>query len=675
MTRVASFDVFDTVLIRTVGSPRQVFVETGRRLLAAGVIGIDAQAFAAAREQAGWDLTPDRGRHPSLDHIAGELAARLGLPAERRHQLAAAELDVERAVCRALPGSRTRVQEQRSATGRGVVFVSDTPFAANSLRESLVREGLFETGDRVYTSSEAGASKQDGGLFDVVAGDLGVPAAELHHVGDDRWSDLAHARLHGWAAELDTRAHFTVHEQRLDDQAVATDGLGPRLASAGRTGRLQAAADGIDPGLAGIATAVALPLLAGFGLWVLGQARMLELDRLYFVARDGEVFREITRRLAEHAGDRVECRYLHGSRASWRLASTGTTTFDHDGMWVPDEVTAEDLSARDVLTLVDLTPDDAHALTGSPEFAAARADNPLGAEGWSAVTQALRADPLAGEIRRRARSRRDLLLRYLDQEGVTRPGRVGLVDVGWTGRAARFLEDVIDDAGLPAPTAHLFLGLRDTAPALMGPDLFGRSHGWLLDEARGRGVRSGAEDPVMLIESFAMGTEGHTTGFAVLDDHVVPQLAAPRNLAFRQWPLADYRRALLHALDGLLDGPALDVGIDLRPLAWRQLLGFWRHPTRSEAAAWGAQPYGEDFGNARTHPLATPVTPRRLLVRLGVGRAAWRQPTYWLPGTIALSPQLWRHLLSTVDRLERTLRRLRRVPVRLRGELALRRGR
>ena len=674
MTRVASFDVFDTVLTRVVGSPGQVFVEVGRRLRQAGVVAVDPQAYAAARREALQDLTSDIALHPPLDRVVGEVASRLGLPGDAAAELVATELDVERDVCRAVPGAVARVERSRQATGRGVLFVSDTPLPQAFLQELLTREGLFRDGDRLYTSAQSRASKQDGALFDVVAADQSVAPSDLLHVGDDRWADLAHPRLHGWNATLDTRAALTGRERALDEDGGTTDGLGPRLAAASRMTRLHAEDDGVDAGLAAVAGGVALPLLAGFGLWVLRQAELLGLDRLYFVSRDGEVFREVTTRLAEQAGNRIECRYLYGSRKAWQLASQGTAGHDSAReLWVPDDQDAEALTTDELLALVDLTPAEADAVTVHPLFSE-RPGQVLGADGWRELRGLMTTGPLAAEVRRRAVERRDLLLRYLDQEGVTGPGRVGLVDVGWTGRAARSLEDVLIDGDRPLPAAHLFVGLAGTSPERMGADLHARSHGWLLDEARGRGARSGDEDPVMLVESFAMGTEGHTLGYAVDGDRVVPRLAAPENPSALRWGLADYRRALGRGLDALLDGPVLDSSVDLRPLAWRQLLGFWRSPSAAEARAWGAQPYSEDFGNARLHPLATPVTARRMLTRLGIGRAEWREPTFWLAGTIAVSPQPWRSLLRAADRGQRLAGRLPRVPARLRGEWAMRRG-
>ena len=676
MTSIMSFDVFDTVLTRLSGSPRQTFVLAGRRLRRDGVISIDPQAYAAAREQALQDLTPNPGRHPTLEQVTLELASRLGLPAPAAQQLAAAELDADSEVLRAVPGASARVAAARQQTGRGVLYVSDTSMPAAFLEALLRREGLYLPGDELFTSAAQGSSKQQGQLFADVAQRLGVPPAQVSHVGDDRWSDLGHARLRGWTATHDASAALNHRERELDRHADITDGVTARFAGAARFGRLQARADGIDPGTASVAGSVALPLLAGFGLWVTRQAQLHDLDRLYFVARDGEVFRDVTSRLLAHAGSDVQSHYLYGSRRSWQLAAAGTAAHQNaDDLWLPDDLSGAELSAGAALALADLDLDTARSLIDDPVLRPARGDVALGEHGWQRLRALLSDGPLAEARRQAARARRDVLVRYLDQEGLTGPGRVGLVDVGWTGRAARALEDVLLDAGRPLPAAHLFFGLLAPAQDLMGTDLRSRAHGWLIDENRGRPSRAGADDPVMMIESFAMGSEGNTLGFEQVGDRVVPLLRTRRNEAAQLWDFDGYRAALAAALDALCDGPPLDTCVDLRASAWRQLLSFWRSPSLAEARAWGAQPYGEDFANAHVHPLARAVTARRLLARLRLGPPGWREPTYWLAGTLRLSPAIYRYPLSLAGRAHDSITRVRRIPARLRTELVVRRGR
>lgn len=674
MSAIASFDVFDTVLTRLVGGPRQVFVECGRRLRAAKVIDVPPEVYAAVREDVLAQFTVDVRRHPPLRRVAGEVAERLGLAAVSAETLYETELAVERDVLRAVPGLVAHVGAERRRTGRGVLFVSDTPLPADFLQGLLEREGLFVGGDALFTSADCGQSKQDGALYDQVRADQGVAPADLLHVGDDDEADVVNARLHGWQAGLRTDARFTSAERRLDAHAVSTDGLGPRLAGAGRLGRLRAVAEGAEPEISAIAADTALPLLVGFGLWVLSQARLHGIERLYFVARDGELLREVTQALATSRGDAVECRYLYGSRRVWQLAARGTARHQDAELWLPDGLAGSERTAAEILELVGLDTAEAYALTADPVFAPGRTDAPLGPAGFEAVRRALDG-ALQARSRQRARERRDLLISYLDAEGVTAPGAAAIVDVGWTGRASRALEDVLADAARPLPAAHLFVGLLDSAPATMGPDLYARSHGWLVDEPAGRRLPLHAdEDLVMLAETFTMGSEGSTVGYVDIDGVVSAQLAAPANPTVGAWGFADYRRTIGHALAAFIDGYVPSVDVDLRPLVVGQLLALWRHPSAGQARAWGAQPYSEDFYNARWHPLATPLTVRRVLTRLGVGPDTWREPTYWLAGTIAISGRPWSALAGLAYRYRHLPARLARVPRRLRAELLRRRG-
>ena len=428
---VATFDVFDTVLVRTVGGAEHIAEETGRLLRSRGVLQVSPAVYAAARRAAQDDRTPDVAVHPRVDHLAEDVATRLGLPAAAAAELLDAELAVEWATCRAVPGAAAKVAQARERTGRGVVYLSDSPLPADFLHDLLAREGLLRAGDDVLTSAGIGSSKQHGGLFDAVAERLGVAAAQLWHSGDDRWSDGAHALERGWRVTLDRSAHLAGRELPLAADGPATDGLGPRLAAAARVARLRGRIAGLQPGLTSIAGTVALPLFVGVARWVLRQAELQGLDRLYFLARDGEVMREVTRHLAASSPGGPELRYLHGSRRSWTLAAAGRPGRDVlDDLWVPDDRRAEDLTPREVLHLLDMTVEEAWAAAPSAQLVPAAVDQPLGPGGWADLRDHLRGGPVHDEATRRARERADLLLAYLDQEGVTGPGRVGLVDVG-----------------------------------------------------------------------------------------------------------------------------------------------------------------------------------------------------------------------------------------------------
>lgn len=120
MVVVASFDVFDTLLTRAVGTPQSAFLTLGRRLLRAGVV----------------EATPAGGP-------AG-MGMRSGAGAGPHH-----------------PGARERVEQARSVAQR-LIFASDMYLPHRFVEELLRDHGLWRDGDRCYVSCAWGSSKQSG---------------------------------------------------------------------------------------------------------------------------------------------------------------------------------------------------------------------------------------------------------------------------------------------------------------------------------------------------------------------------------------------------------------------------------------------------------------------------------------------------------------------------------
>lgn len=675
MPRVLSYDVFDTVLTRRTGDPGEVYAEAARLLRAQGLLDVAPAAYRAVRDAAHEDLVRRGDEHVPLARIVDEVADRLGLAASA--PLLEAELDAERSLCRAVPGAPERLAHARSRTGRGVLFVSDTPLPEAFLRELLAREGLYRDGDTVYGSGDRAASKEAGRLYDVVAADCGVEPSDLEHVGDSLAADVRKALLHGWTARHDASAAMTAHERRLDRASAATDGYASRLAGAARLGRLAARSEGVRPALAGIGSGVGMPLLAGYALWLVQQARLRGLDRLYFVARDGEVMREAFLPLAAQAGLRVEAHYLYGSRIAWHVASTATATARDADEWLYE--TDDAGTVREVVGRLGLTLDELRAVGDAPILHPSRTEHVL-SPAERAELRALLAAGRTGELLAdRAREQRELMLRYLDQEGLTGPGRVGIVDVGWRGRTARSLEEVLRGGGRPLPAAHLFVGLLHDAPDKAGPELFPRCHAWLFDEARGAGVDLAGADIAKMVETFTGGREGYTLGYrsqgSEQDAPVGPRLARPANDELLAWGLPELRCALDRSLSVLAQGEPPSDQVDLRTVAWQQLRSFWERPSAAEAEVWSAQPWGADWAGSHSAALGPPVRTRAVLAQLRGGRLSVRPNLTWYEGVALTSGQPWRGLLLGVKAARRAAPRLRRIPDRLRGEIAVRRSR
>ena len=74
-----------------------------------------------------------------------------------------------------------------------------------------------------------------------------------------------------------------------------------------------------DTELSKICEKYSAPILRDFVWWVLIEAKRRNIRKLYFLARDGYVMREVALVLCEKFNLDIECRYLYTSRAALRM--------------------------------------------------------------------------------------------------------------------------------------------------------------------------------------------------------------------------------------------------------------------------------------------------------------------------------------------------------------------
>ncbi|MGH9181865.1 MAG: hypothetical protein ACRDY5_09140, partial [Acidimicrobiales bacterium] len=317
---LVSVDVFDTVLVRRVGHPDGVFLLLGRQQAARQLTALAPEAFARARKDAQNRAHAAHRERVSHGHILAELGWALSLTAAQVEDLRSCELAIESAIMTAVPGAASWLDQLRDKAGGRVVFVSDTYFPAAFLRSLLEEQGMWQDGDGLYVSCEAGREKHTGRLLPVMARREGVARRLVHHYGNDAVADVSAARRAGVRATLVAEANLNRYEEILDRWRLPTGGLASLMAGASRLARLSVpAASDIDAAIRDVTAGVIAPTLVAYVLWVLADAARTGVRRLYFVSRDGEVLLRVARRLVDRTGSPagLELRYLHGSRQAW----------------------------------------------------------------------------------------------------------------------------------------------------------------------------------------------------------------------------------------------------------------------------------------------------------------------------------------------------------------------
>ncbi len=415
--KLATFDIFDTALVRRCGTPQAVWKDLAGRLF--GEAHDLAEAFVAWRRHAKGETLAeiyagiDSGFTDRLKMDAGDLMQ--------------AERETERSMLTANPAVRTLIEEKRME-GWQIAFMSDMYLDSAFLKQVLVEQGCAREEDRVYVSCEHHARKDTGTLYDVVRRELHPAAWE--HCGDNLRSDVRMARRKGVRAiAADTGCNDT-------EKAIA--GVSPCLAALSRFCRMEHPEDAA----AHFAADHVVPAYLPYALFVLDEARRMGIKRLYFLSRDSYVLLKAAERLLP-AGDSMELHYLFVSRRSLLLP------------YIYGEDETAYLAACDHHTLIRIDSVDKrlrHLGTSREElkrdygidFPYRKVNN---MQEQADFLQKIFHSAFTPLLQRRAREQYLLLTDYFRQEGLCDGAYCAAVDVGWLGTSRLMMNRLLRRSG------------------------------------------------------------------------------------------------------------------------------------------------------------------------------------------------------------------------------------
>ena len=436
--RLASFDIFDTTLLRRCGRPEAVWNALAENLFPEEM---DLQeAFVVWRKNAQGETLEEK-----YDGIDSSFLYFSGIDKKGMMQ---AEEAVERAMLILNP-SVCRLIEQRRAEGYRIAFISDMYLSSQFLRQVLESYGCCQAEDVVFVSCEHHARKDTGALYEVVR--QALHPSEWLHYGDNLRSDVKMARRKGIRA-----VHINTSYNDVENACVQ---VSPAMAALSRRYRLEQEKDEF----AGFAADFVVPAYLPYVIYVLREARRMGIRKLYFLSRDSYILLKAAQALSKEA-EGLELHYLFVSRRSLLLPY----------LCGEDEYAC--LAASDHHTLVRYDTIDKrlrHLGTSREEmrikfgieFPYSKVNNIKEQEDF--LQKVFHSDftPL---LQQRAQEQLCLLLDYFRQEGLMDGEPSAAVDVGWLGTSRLMMNHILRRMG--AKDLHFFYyGVRrDVFPPSAG---------------------------------------------------------------------------------------------------------------------------------------------------------------------------------------------------------------
>jgi len=384
------------------------------------------------------------------------------------------------------------------------------------------------------------------------------------------------------------------------------------------------------------ATNVIAPLIFGFVYWVLIQAKQQGIQRLYFMARDGQILFKVAQTISSQWGYEIDCRYFYGSRQAFHfptIESMGEQEFN----WLLDNPGF--LSIRIICERVNLKPELIADTLSRYNFREDSWDKNLTTSEITILKEVFQDSCVLGQILAMAKTFRDRAIGYFKQEGMGDNMPYATVDIGWSGKSQRSLSNLLA-AGNIYPDAGLrgfFFGLLSSTQAFPKDQLMP----YFL-EVNDRSDRYFLCDP-QILELFMAADHGSTVRYDKQDDRYIPILRSENNESGIEWGLLVQHRAIIDFAERLTENlQSQECTADYFKQITEDLLkAFIRNPSKAEAESFGMQPFSRHQSESKFYDLAPRYGFKDTLKILFVSN--YIHAFAWLPASIQRS-----HLLAKI---------------------------
>ena len=489
--KLASFDIFDTALIRRCGKPENIFYLMAERLYPNDKVAQDR--FVEWRKRCPGELQRQiKGREVMLEDVYNAQCTMHN--AQLYSSLGEMEKGIEAENLMVNPAVKAVIDKYR-AEGWQIAFISDMYLDSQFLKDVLRREGCFCDGDLIYVSCECGARKDLGTMYDFVHQKLNP--TEWKHWGDNRRSDVKIAKQKG----VDATWVDTTYTDAEGDDILGGYQRAVRIAL------------GDNPSVR-LATDFVAPAYVPYVLWIVNgqqstdngqqttdvshgthgehgsfspidntddtdtshnrfarfrrslkhcstddtdfdplrvarppktggqyEGQQGSVRKLYFLSRDSYVLMKGVEQLQNYFPN-VELHYLFLSRRSLFLPYLACDVSAEQMLSVMDKRTIYGKKVDTLLTLLATNRDELKQWNIEFDYSKIR-------------NRADEADFLdkifngeyASVLKERAYVAKELLVKYFEQEGLLSGGDCDMVDVGWLGTSRLMVNKILDSVG------------------------------------------------------------------------------------------------------------------------------------------------------------------------------------------------------------------------------------
>lgn len=325
-----SFDVFDTIITRKTATPLGIFKLMQEQLLndsfyddisgnvKSNFYGLRIKIEKLVRVSHCYNGVQD----VTLSQIYEGFVKTGYITGEQAGPLADLELHTEMDNILGIQENIDKIKELLKE-GNRVALISDMYLGKDAIRRILLNVDEVIADLPLYVSSEYKKNKWNGALYPIVKEQEKVEYSDWIHIGDNVRSDVQIPEMFG----IRTRRFRFEELKDIEKYMMSHDNEGiytEYAAAASRYVRMQHQLKGASA----VGAAAGANILVPYVLWVVNEAVKREVNRLYFIARDGYILKMIADKVIQCKGYPIRTKYIYGSRKAWRLPAVSESNQD-----------------------------------------------------------------------------------------------------------------------------------------------------------------------------------------------------------------------------------------------------------------------------------------------------------------------------------------------------------
>lgn len=442
--KLASFDIFDTTLIRKCGNPGNIFYLLAHKLYPNDKA--KREDFLLWRKEAESEA---RRRTPGKDVTIEDIYASdelCGFAEYTPAQLIEAEKNVEAVNLIANPAIKETICKKREE-GYIICFISDMYLPSTMLKEVLEREGCINNNEVVYVSCEYNARKSNGALYKKLKEEL--KPQQWEHFGDHAVSDVKMAKQNGIKATKVNTDFTTAEKGTMQPRSNRHYYESSILAGLSRAARIHFGNDAYTT----IAADFVAPAYIPYVHFVLKTAKERGIKTLYFLSRDSYILQKIAEQLP-HEG--IELRYLFVSRKALLLPYLHNATAEKF-LATLDPITKKGKSVKELALSLGTTIEELKT-EFNIEFNFNKIANQELEKKFVDAIFCTNSKYLP-ILNKRTKEKRELLNGYFAQEKVFSENNTAMVDIGWLGTTRLMINSILKEERYPE-TTFFYYGVR-----------------------------------------------------------------------------------------------------------------------------------------------------------------------------------------------------------------------